>query len=69
MRAWHLTDVGGFARVTPQQDSFDDSQQLQIRNVLARSVLPENYYWSAPSPYLGSKVSTGVFCRDINLVD
>ncbi|XP_066470578.1 laminin subunit alpha-2 isoform X3 [Tiliqua scincoides] len=57
LNGWYLTDVGGFARVTPQQDSFDGPQQLHIRNALARSVLPEIYYWSAPSPFLGAKIT------------
>ncbi|XP_053142140.1 laminin subunit alpha-2 isoform X3 [Hemicordylus capensis] len=57
MNGWHLTDVAGLARVTPQQDSFDGPQQLSINNVAARSVLPLIYYWSAPSPYLGNKGS------------
>ncbi|XP_054830970.1 laminin subunit alpha-2 [Eublepharis macularius] len=57
MTGWYLTDVPGLARVTPQQDSFDGPQQLSINNVAARSLLQQIYYWSAPSPYLGNKIT------------
>ncbi|XP_060095142.1 laminin subunit alpha-2 isoform X2 [Heteronotia binoei] len=57
MTDWYLTDVPGLVRVTPQQDSFDGPQQLSINNVAARTVLPLIYYWSAPSPYLGDKIT------------
>uniref|UniRef100_A0A8C6VI31 Laminin subunit alpha 2 n=1 Tax=Naja naja TaxID=35670 RepID=A0A8C6VI31_NAJNA len=57
MNGWHLTDEWGLARITPQQDTFDGPQQLSISNTVARTVLQPIYYWSAPSPYLGNKVS------------
>ncbi|XP_006029235.2 laminin subunit alpha-2 [Alligator sinensis] len=57
MSGWHLTDLSGLIKVTPQQDSFDGPQQLSIGNVAARKVLPLIYYWSAPSPYLGNKIT------------
>ncbi|XP_074846691.1 laminin subunit alpha-2 isoform X2 [Carettochelys insculpta] len=57
MSGWYLTDIPGLFRVTPQQDSFGGSQWLSISNVAARRVLPLIYYWSAPSPYLGNKIT------------
>ncbi|XP_067402830.1 laminin subunit alpha-2 isoform X3 [Emydura macquarii macquarii] len=57
MSGWYLTDLSGLLRVTPQKDSFDGPQQLSISNVAARRVLPLIYYWSAPSPYLGNKIT------------
>uniref|UniRef100_A0A674J3X9 Laminin subunit alpha 2 n=1 Tax=Terrapene triunguis TaxID=2587831 RepID=A0A674J3X9_9SAUR len=59
MSGWYLTDVPGLLQVTPQQDSFGGPQRLSISNVAARRVLPLIYYWSAPSPYLGNKVTAG----------
>ncbi|XP_062980764.1 laminin subunit alpha-2 isoform X3 [Elgaria multicarinata webbii] len=57
MNGWYLTDVPGHTRVTPQQDSFDGPQQLSISNTAVRSILQQIYYWSAPSPYLGNKLT------------
>uniref|UniRef100_A0A8C3RNL2 Laminin subunit alpha 2 n=1 Tax=Chelydra serpentina TaxID=8475 RepID=A0A8C3RNL2_CHESE len=57
MSGWYLTDVPGLLRVTPPQDSFGGPQRLSISNVDARKVLPLIYYWSAPSPYLGNKIT------------
>ncbi|XP_044280734.1 laminin subunit alpha-2 isoform X5 [Varanus komodoensis] len=57
MNGWYLTDVLGRARIMPQQDSFDGPQQLSINNMAARSVFQQMYYWSAPSPYLGNKIT------------
>lgn len=57
MNGWQLTDERGLAKLTPQQDSFDGPQQLSISNIVARTVLQPIYYWSAPSLYLGNKVS------------
>lgn len=68
MSGWHLTDLSGLIKVTPQQDSFDGPQQLSIGNVAARKVLPLIYYWSAPSPYLGNKVSADGPCLYVNLM-
>ncbi|XP_075780255.1 laminin subunit alpha-2 isoform X2 [Pelodiscus sinensis] len=55
MSGWYLTDIPGHLRVTPQQDRLP--QRLSISNVAARRVLPPIYYWSAPSPYLGNKIT------------
>uniref|UniRef100_A0A670YYY9 Laminin subunit alpha 2 n=1 Tax=Pseudonaja textilis TaxID=8673 RepID=A0A670YYY9_PSETE len=44
-------------KITPQQDTFDGPQQLSISNTVARTVLQPIYYWSAPSPYLGNKIT------------
>uniref|UniRef100_A0A8C8SMW2 Laminin subunit alpha 2 n=1 Tax=Pelusios castaneus TaxID=367368 RepID=A0A8C8SMW2_9SAUR len=57
MSGWYLTDLPGLLQIIPQKDSFDGPQWLSISNVAARRVLPVVYYWSAPSPYLGNKVT------------
>ncbi|XP_074943697.1 laminin subunit alpha-2 isoform X1 [Phalacrocorax aristotelis] len=57
MNGWYLTGLPGLIRVTPKQKRFDGQQQFSINNVAARKVLPQTYYWSAPSSYLGNKVA------------
>ncbi|KAK0682552.1 LAMA2 protein, partial [Pygoscelis papua] len=57
MNGWYLTGLLGLTRVTPRQKRFDGHQQFSISNVAARKVLPQTYYWSAPSSYLGNKVT------------
>ncbi|NWI15207.1 LAMA2 protein, partial [Crypturellus soui] len=57
MNGWYLTDLPGLIRVTPKQKIFGGHQQLSISNVAARKVLPQTYYWSAPSSYLGNKIT------------
>ncbi|NXI45933.1 LAMA2 protein, partial [Galbula dea] len=57
LNGWYLTDLPGLIRVPPKQKRFDGHQQLSISNVAARKVLPQTYYWSAPSSYLGNKVT------------
>ncbi|NXO52653.1 LAMA2 protein, partial [Aramus guarauna] len=57
MNGWYLTGLPGLIRVTPKQKKFDGHQQFSISNVAARKVLPQTYYWSAPSSYLGNKVA------------
>ncbi|XP_042733401.1 laminin subunit alpha-2 isoform X5 [Lagopus leucura] len=57
MNGWYLVGLSGHIRVTPKQKSIGGRQQLSINNVSARKVLPQTYYWSAPSSYLGNKVT------------
>uniref|UniRef100_A0A663E5D9 Laminin subunit alpha-2 n=1 Tax=Aquila chrysaetos chrysaetos TaxID=223781 RepID=A0A663E5D9_AQUCH len=57
MNGWYLTGLPGLIRVAPKQKRFDGHQQFSISNVAARKVLPQTYYWSAPSSYLGNKVA------------
>ncbi|KFQ44370.1 Laminin subunit alpha-2, partial [Nestor notabilis] len=57
MNGWYLTDLPGLIRVTLMQKRFGGRQQYSISNVAARKVLPQTYYWSAPSSYLGNKVA------------
>ncbi|NWJ04763.1 LAMA2 protein, partial [Crypturellus undulatus] len=57
MNGWYLTDLPGLIRVTPKQKTFGGHQQLSISNVAARKILPQTYYWSAPSSYLGNKIT------------
>ena len=60
MSGWYLTDLSGRIRVTPQLDDSDSPQQISISSVEAHRALPQSYYWSAPAPYLGNKVSPSV---------
>ncbi|NXK18550.1 LAMA2 protein, partial [Arenaria interpres] len=57
MNGWYLTDLAGLVRVTPKLNRFDGHQQFSISNAVAQKVLPQTYYWSAPSSYLGNKVA------------
>ncbi|XP_060609322.2 laminin subunit alpha-2 isoform X6 [Anolis sagrei] len=57
MNGWYLTDLPAAARVAPQQDKLDGAEQLSINNIAARTFLPQIYYWSAPRPYLGNKIT------------
>nr|XP_019584999.1 PREDICTED: laminin subunit alpha-2 isoform X4 [Rhinolophus sinicus] len=57
MNGWYLTDISGHIRVAPQLDSFHPPQQISISGVAARKALPQDYYWSAPAPYLGNKLT------------
>uniref|UniRef100_A0A8C3JNQ0 Laminin subunit alpha-2 n=1 Tax=Calidris pygmaea TaxID=425635 RepID=A0A8C3JNQ0_9CHAR len=57
MNGWYLTDLAGLVKVTPKLKRFDGHQQFSISDAAARKVLPQTYYWSAPSSYLGNKVT------------
>ena len=57
MSGWYLTDISGHIRVAPQQGDWERPQQISIRSAEARRELPREYFWSAPAPYLGNKVS------------
>ncbi|XP_045698619.1 laminin subunit alpha-2 isoform X5 [Phyllostomus hastatus] len=56
MRGWHLTDISGHVRVAPQHDP-ELPEQISIRSAEARRALPRDYFWSAPAPYLGNKLT------------
>uniref|UniRef100_A0A6I8PFI4 Laminin subunit alpha-2 n=1 Tax=Ornithorhynchus anatinus TaxID=9258 RepID=A0A6I8PFI4_ORNAN len=58
MNGWYLTDLPGLVRVGPQQDDFDRPQELSINSEDARMKLPQTYYWTAPGPYLGNKLTS-----------
>uniref|UniRef100_A0A8C0EF99 Basement membrane-specific heparan sulfate proteoglycan core protein n=1 Tax=Bubo bubo TaxID=30461 RepID=A0A8C0EF99_BUBBB len=53
----HLTYRNVRKIIPYHQKRFDGHQQFSISNVAARKVLPQTYYWSAPSSYLGNKVT------------
>lgn len=57
MSGWYLTDISGHIRVAPQLDDLDPPQQISISSVEARQALPQSYFWSAPAPYLGNKLT------------
>ncbi|XP_071074759.1 laminin subunit alpha-2 [Dasypus novemcinctus] len=57
MSGWYLTDISGHRRMTPQQDNIDLPQQISVSNSEAQRALPQLYYWSAPPPYLGNKLT------------
>ncbi|XP_053520767.1 laminin subunit alpha-2 isoform X4 [Artibeus jamaicensis] len=57
MSGWHLTDISGHVRVAPQQEDLQRPEQISIRSAEARRKLPPDYFWSAPAPYLGNKLT------------
>ncbi|EPY82235.1 laminin subunit alpha-2 isoform a precursor [Camelus ferus] len=57
MSGWYLTDISGRVRVAPQRDDLDPPQQISFSSLEARGALPQDYYWSAPAPYLGNKLT------------
>ncbi|XP_028364784.1 laminin subunit alpha-2 isoform X3 [Phyllostomus discolor] len=56
MSGWHLTDISGHVRVAPQHDP-ERPEQISIHSAEARRALPRDYFWSAPAPYLGNKLT------------
>lgn len=58
MTGWLVTDLSNAKRVQPQRNQFDGPRQISINNTEAVKVLKHTYYWSAPEPYLGNKVSS-----------
>lgn len=60
MTGWLITDLYNAKGVQPQRGQFDGPRQISINNSDAVKVLKHTYYWSAPEPYLGNKVSSCV---------
>lgn len=58
MTGWLVTDLYNARSVQPQRSQFDGPRQISINNTEAVKVLKHTYYWSAPEPYLGNKVSS-----------
>ncbi|XP_070273773.1 laminin subunit alpha-2 [Myotis yumanensis] len=56
MSGWYLTDISGLVRVAPQQDP-QPPHQISISSSEARRALRQDYFWSAPTPYLGNKLT------------
>lgn len=61
MSGWYLTDISGHVRVAPQQD-LQPPHHISISSGEARRALAPDYFWSAPAPYLGNKVSPYAAC-------
>ncbi|GAB0182708.1 laminin subunit alpha-1 [Grus japonensis] len=57
MTGWLVTDLYNARSVQPQQSEFDGPRQISINNTEAVKVLKHTYYWSAPEPYLGNKLT------------
>ncbi|XP_048452999.1 laminin subunit alpha-2-like [Rhincodon typus] len=55
MFGWFLTDLQGTLKILPKQG--DRRQQVTINEFEGSRVLPRQYYWSAPSAYLGQKLT------------
>lgn len=58
MNGWYLTDISGQVQVTPQQEDFDPPQHISISTVEAQRSVSQRYFWSAPTAYLGNKLTT-----------
>ncbi|XP_067840665.1 laminin subunit alpha-2 isoform X6 [Heptranchias perlo] len=56
---WFLTDLQGISKILHRQEILDGSQllQLSINDYGDSRILPPLYYWSAPSAYLGQKLT------------
>uniref|UniRef100_A0A8B9DLH3 Laminin subunit alpha-1 n=1 Tax=Anser cygnoides TaxID=8845 RepID=A0A8B9DLH3_ANSCY len=57
MTGWLVTDLYNARGVQPQQSQLDGPHQISINNTEAVKVLKHTYYWSAPEPYLGNKLT------------
>uniref|UniRef100_A0A8V0X4B6 Laminin subunit alpha-1 n=2 Tax=Gallus gallus TaxID=9031 RepID=A0A8V0X4B6_CHICK len=57
MTGWLITDLYNAKGVQPQRGQFDGPRQISINNSDAVKVLKHTYYWSAPEPYLGNKLT------------
>uniref|UniRef100_A0A8C3KD52 Basement membrane-specific heparan sulfate proteoglycan core protein n=1 Tax=Calidris pygmaea TaxID=425635 RepID=A0A8C3KD52_9CHAR len=57
MTGWLVTDLYNARSVEPQRSQFDGPRQISINNTEAVKVLKHTYYWSAPEPYLGNKLT------------
>ncbi|XP_038249040.1 laminin subunit alpha-1 [Dermochelys coriacea] len=57
MAGWLVTDLYTEKRVEPQQGQFAGPHQISVNNTAAVKILKSTYYWSAPEPYLGNKLT------------
>uniref|UniRef100_A0A8C3LGM6 Basement membrane-specific heparan sulfate proteoglycan core protein n=1 Tax=Chrysolophus pictus TaxID=9089 RepID=A0A8C3LGM6_CHRPC len=57
MTGWLITDLYNAKGVQPQRGQFDGPRQISINNTDAVKILKHTYYWSAPEPYLGNKLT------------
>ncbi|KAI6075043.1 Laminin subunit alpha-1 [Aix galericulata] len=57
MTGWLVTDLYNARGVQPQRSQLDGPHQISINNSEAVKVLKHTYYWSAPEPYLGNKLT------------
>ncbi|EMP33411.1 Laminin subunit alpha-1 [Chelonia mydas] len=57
MAGWLVTDLYTEKRLEPQQGQFAGPHQISVNNTAAVKILKSTYYWSAPEPYLGNKLT------------
>ncbi|XP_062987367.1 laminin subunit alpha-1 [Elgaria multicarinata webbii] len=58
MNGWLVTDPYTSKTIQPQQGHFEGPRQISINNIAAAKILKSPYYWSAPKPYLGNKLTS-----------
>ncbi|XP_038603188.1 laminin subunit alpha-1 [Tachyglossus aculeatus] len=58
MSGWVVTDLFGENKIQTQRNQFDGLHQISINNTVAMKILKSIYYWSAPSSYLGNKLTS-----------
>ncbi|KAG8442156.1 hypothetical protein GDO86_011091 [Hymenochirus boettgeri] len=58
IRGWKITNLKGTYHIQPQHDQFDGPYQISINNSDAQKLLESNYFWDAPSSYLGNKLTS-----------
>ncbi|XP_041043524.1 laminin subunit alpha-2 isoform X2 [Carcharodon carcharias] len=54
---WFLTNLEGISKILPRQQNVDGLLQVNINEYERNRILLQPYYWSAPSAYLGQKLT------------
>ncbi|XP_038655724.1 laminin subunit alpha-2 isoform X2 [Scyliorhinus canicula] len=54
---WFLTDLQGISKIVPKQETLDGLLKVNINEYEGSRILSRPYYWSAPSAYLGHKLT------------
>ncbi|KAJ6662205.1 hypothetical protein lerEdw1_012672 [Lerista edwardsae] len=57
MDGWLVTAPYTSKTIQPQKGQFDGPRQISLDNMAAAKILKTPYYWSAPKPYLGNKLT------------
>ncbi|XP_008118175.2 laminin subunit alpha-1 isoform X1 [Anolis carolinensis] len=58
MAGWMVTAPYTSKTVEPQPVQLDGPHQISIHNIAVAKILKPPYYWSAPKPYLGNKLTS-----------
>ncbi|XP_042299087.1 laminin subunit alpha-1-like isoform X2 [Sceloporus undulatus] len=58
MAGWLVTAPYTLKTVDPEESQLDGPPQIIINNIAVAKMLKSPYYWSAPKPYLGNKLTS-----------